>query len=148
MRSRHMSIESTSVYHQARFSTECKTCDKHFTRKNLLDQHLWTNKHRQVVAAAEAAEGTGSTSLVASVSLDKSSLNIISHNTTTNSTNVRIRPRSLGRANVDHMICLTYEVLREALTLPEDVVRFHDVAKQAHALFQAHSCALYHHAPL
>ena len=127
---------------------ECRTRDKQFTRKNLLDQHLRTDKHRQVVAAAEAAEGTGSTSLVASESLDKRSLNIICHNTTSNSTNVRIRPRSFGRANVDHMICLTYEELREALTLPKDVIRFHYVAKQAHALFQAHSCALYHHAPL
>ena len=98
---------------------ECRTCDKQFTRKNLLDQHLRTDKHRQVVAAAEAAEGTGSTSLVASESLDKSSLNIISHNSTSNSTNVRIRPRSFGRANVDHMICLTYEELREALDLRE-----------------------------
>ena len=67
---------------------ECRTRDKQFTRKNLLDQHLRTDKHRQVVAAAEAAEGTGSTSLVASKSLDKSRLNIISHNTTSNSTNV------------------------------------------------------------
>ena len=98
---------------------ECRTCDKQFTRKNLLDQHLRTDKHRQVVAAAEAAEGTGSTSLVASESLDKSSLNIISHNSTSNSTNVRIRSRSFGRANVDHMICLTYEELREALDLRE-----------------------------
>ena len=30
---------------------ECRTCDKQFTRKNLLDQHLRTDKHRQVVAA-------------------------------------------------------------------------------------------------
>jgi len=39
--------------------------------------------------------------------------------TTSNSTNVRIRPRSFGRANVDHLICLTYEELREALNLRE-----------------------------
>ena len=127
---------------------QCRTCDKHFTRKNLLDQHLWTDKHRQVVAAAKAAKGTGSNSLVASESLDKSGLNIDSHNTTINNTDVRIRPRSFGRVNVDHMICLTYEVLREALTLPKDVIRFHYVAAQAHALFQAHFCALCHHAPL
>ncbi|CAL8460492.1 g9339 [Coccomyxa elongata] len=100
---------------------ECRTCDKQFTRKNLLDQHLRTDKHSQAVAAAEAAEGTGPTSLVASESpeLDKSSLNIDSHDTTNNSTGVRIRPRSFGRANVDHMICLTYEELREALDLRE-----------------------------
>lgn len=98
---------------------ECRTCDKQFTRKYLLDQHLRTDKHRQVVAAAEAAVGTGSTSLVASESLDTSSLNIDSHNTTTNSTNVRIKPRSFGRGNVDHMICLTYEELKEALNLRE-----------------------------
>ncbi len=76
---------------------ECRTCDKQFTRKNLLDQHLRTDKHRQVVAAAEAAEGTGSTSLVASESLDTSSLNIDSHNTTTNSTMSESGPdRSAG----------------------------------------------------
>ncbi|CAL8460953.1 g484 [Coccomyxa elongata] len=98
---------------------ECRTCDKQFKRKNLLDQHLRTDKHSQAVAAAEAAEGTGPTSLVASESPDNSSLNIDSHDTTTNSTGVRIRPRSFGRANVDHVICLTYEELREALDLRE-----------------------------
>ena len=98
---------------------ECRTCDKQFTRKNLLDQHLRTDKHRQVVAAAEAAEGAGSTSLVASASPDTSSLNIDSHNTTINSTDVRIRPRSFGKANVDHLVRLTYEELREALDLKE-----------------------------
>ena len=98
---------------------ECRTCDKHFTRKNLLDQHLRTDKHRQVVAAVEAAEGAGSNSLVASESLDKSGLNIDSHNTTINNTDVRIRPRSFGRANVDHLVRLTYEELREALDLRE-----------------------------
>ena len=64
---------------------ECRTCDKQFTRKNLLDQHLRTDKHRQGLAAAEVAEGAGSISLVASESLDKSSLNIDFHNTTTSS---------------------------------------------------------------
>ena len=98
---------------------ECRTCDKQFTRKNLLDQHLRTNKHRQVVAAVEAAEGAGSNSLVASESLDKSGLNIDSHNTTINNTDVRIKPRSFGRANVDHLVRLTYEELREALDLKE-----------------------------
>ena len=61
---------------------ECRTCDKQFTRKNLLDQHLRTDKHRQVVAAAEAAEGTGSTSVVASESFYRAALNVDSHNTT------------------------------------------------------------------
>ncbi len=98
---------------------ECRTCDKQFTRKNLLDQHLRTDKHRQVVAAAEAAEGTGSTSLVVTESPDTSSLNIDSHNTTTSSSSVHIRPRSFGRANVDHLVRLTYEELREALDLKE-----------------------------
>ena len=104
---------------QGQVQYECRTCDKQFTRKNLLDQHLRTNKHRQVVAAAEAAQGTGSTSLVVKESPDTSSLNIDSHNATTNSTSVRIRPRSFGRANVDHLVCLTYEELREALDLKE-----------------------------
>ena len=98
---------------------ECRTCDKQFTSKNLLDQHLRTDKHRRVVAAAEAAEGTGSTSLVASESLDSRSLNIDSHNTTTSSTSVHIRPRSFGTANVNHLVCLTYEELMEALNLKE-----------------------------
>jgi len=98
---------------------ECRTCDKQFTRKNLLDQHLRTDKHRQVVAAAEAAEGTGSTSLVVTESPDTSSLNIDSHNTTTSSSCVHIRPRSFGKANVDHLVRLTYEELREALDLKE-----------------------------
>ena len=98
---------------------KCRTCDKHFTRKNLLDQHLRTDKHRQVVAAAVAAEGAGSTSLIASESLDTSGLNIDSHNTTTSSSCVHIRPRSFGRANVDHLVRLTYEELREALDLKE-----------------------------
>ena len=98
---------------------ECRTCDKQFTRKNLLDQHLRTDKHRQVVAAAEAAEGTGSTSLVVTESPDTSSLSINSHTTTTNSTNVQLRPRSFRRANVDHLVRLTYEELREALDLKE-----------------------------
>ena len=98
---------------------ECRTCDKQFTRKNLLDQHLRTDKHRQVVAAAEAAEGTGSTSLVVTESPDTSSLNIDSHNTPTSSSSVHIRPRSSGRANVDHLVRLTYEELREALDLRE-----------------------------
>ena len=98
---------------------ECRTCDKQFTRKNLLDQHLRTDKHRQVVAAAETAEGTGSTSLVASESLNTSSFNANSHNTTTSSTHGRIRPKSFGRANVDHLVRLTYEELREALDLKE-----------------------------
>ena len=98
---------------------ECRTCDKHFTRKNLLDQHLRTDKHRQVVAAAEAAEGSDPTSVVASESLNTGSLNVNSHNTTTNSTHIHIRPRSFGRANVDHLIGLTYEELREALDLRE-----------------------------
>ena len=88
---------------------ECRTCDKQFTRKNLLDQHLQTDKHRQVVAAAETAEGTGSTSLVASESLNTSSFNANSHNTTTSSTHGRIRPKSFGRANVDHLVHVTYE---------------------------------------
>ena len=83
---------------------ECRTCDKQFPRKNLLDQHLRTDKHRQVVAAAEAAEGTGSTSIVASETCQSSTLNINSHTTTTNSTNVQLRPRSFGRANVDHTL--------------------------------------------
>ena len=126
---------------------ECRTCNKQFARKNLLDQHFRTDKHRQVVAAAEAAEGTGSTSVVAREFLNTSSLNIDSYNTTTSSMRVHIRPRSFGRANVDHLICLTYEELREALTLPKDVKCYHYVAAQAHALFQAHFCALYHHAP-
>ena len=98
---------------------ECRTCDKQFTRKNLLDQHLRTDKHRQVVAAAEAAEGTGSTSLVVTESPGTSSLNIDPHNTTTSSSSVHIRPRSFGRANVDHLVRLTYEELREALDLKE-----------------------------
>ena len=126
---------------------ECRTCDKQFARKNLLDQHLRTDKHRLVVAAAEAAEGTGSTSIVASETFQSSTLNINSHTTTTNSTNVQIRPRSFGRANVNHLICLTYEELKEALTLPKDVKCYHYVAAQAHALFQAHFWALYHYAP-
>jgi hypothetical protein len=74
------------------------------------------------VAAAEAAEGTGSTSLVASESLNTSSFNAYSHNTTTNSTNVQLRSRSFGRANVDHLVRLTYEELREAQTLPKDII--------------------------
>ena len=98
---------------------KCRTCDKQFTRKNLLDQHLRTDKHRQVVAAVEAAEGAGSTSLVVKESPDTSSLNIDSHNTTTSSTSVYIRPRSFGRANVDHLVRLTYEELREALDMKE-----------------------------
>ena len=98
---------------------ECRTCDKQFTRKNLLDQHLRTDKHRQVVAAAEAAEGIGSIAVVASESFLSSPLNADSHNTTINSTDVRIRPRSFGKANVDHLVRLTYEELREALDLKE-----------------------------
>ena len=98
---------------------KCRTCDKHFTRKNLLDQHLRTDKHRQVVAAAEAAEGAGSTSLIASESLDTNGLNINFYSTPTSSTSVLIRPRSFGRACVDHLVRLTYEELREALDLKE-----------------------------
>ena len=98
---------------------ECRTCDKQFTRKNLLDQHLQTDKHRQVVAAAEGAEETGSTSIVASETFQSSTFNINSHTTTTNSTNVQIRPRSFGKAIVDHLVRLNYEELREALDLRE-----------------------------
>ena len=101
---------------------ECRTCDKQFTRKNLLDQHLRTDKHRQFVAAAEAVEGTGSTSIVTSESHNRSSLVADSHHTTTDITGVtkvHTKPRSFGRANVDHLVCLTYEELREALDLRE-----------------------------
>ena len=97
---------------------ECRTCDKQFTRKNLLDQHLRTDKHRQVVAAAEALEGAGSTSMVTSESHNMSSLVVDSHpktNDITRAHEVQIRPRSFGKANVGHLVRLTYEELREAL---------------------------------
>ena len=45
-----------------------------------------------------------------------------SHHTTTDITDitkVQIRPRSFGRANVDHLVCLTYEELRDVLDLRE-----------------------------
>ena len=101
---------------------ECRTCDKQFTRKNLLDQHLRTDKHRQVVAAVEALEGTGSTSIVTSESHNRSSPVVDSHpktNDITRAHEVQIRPRSFGKATVGHLVRLTYEELREALDLRE-----------------------------
>ncbi|CAK0778805.1 hypothetical protein CVIRNUC_004650 [Coccomyxa viridis] len=121
---------------------EYRTCDKQFTRKNLLDQHLRTDKHRQVVTAAEALEGAGSTSVITSGSHNRSSLAVDSHPTTIDVTlaaKVQIRPRSFGKANVDHLVRLMYEELREALHLREKcgVTPFLTLFKLLHLISEA-----------
>lgn len=94
---------------------ECKTCDKKFTRKNLLDQHLRTDKHNRAVAAAVALEGTGSTSVLTSASHNTSGVVVRSDHTTISVTNFHARPRYFGKADVGHLVYLTYDELRETL---------------------------------
>ncbi|CAK0768502.1 hypothetical protein CVIRNUC_003571 [Coccomyxa viridis] len=100
---------------------ECETCDKQFKRRNLLEQHFGTEKHKRAVAAAEAAAGTSS-SVVTSESHNTNTSHVTnSHNTTniTNNYNVQARPRSFGKADVDHLVSLTCKQLMEKLDIRE-----------------------------
>ena len=98
---------------------ECRTCDRRFQKSSLLDQHLATEKHKRAVAAIEAAAGATS-SVVTSESHNTTSSHVTnSHNTTniTNNYNVHARPRSFGKAEVDHLVSLTCKELTEKLDI-------------------------------
>lgn len=99
---------------------ECKTCNKQFKRRNLLEQHFGTEKHKRAVAAVEAAAMTTS-SVVTSESHNTTTSHVHSHNTTniTNNYNVQARPRSFGKADVDHLVSLTCKELIEKLDIRE-----------------------------
>ena len=75
---------------------ECKPCDKQFKAKNLMDQHLATEKHKRAVAAIEAAAGATSsvvTSESHNTTTSHNTSHVHSHNTTiTNNYNVHARP--------------------------------------------------------
>jgi hypothetical protein len=107
---------------------ECKTCDKEFKRRNLLEQHFGTKKHKRAVAAAEAAAGTTSSVVTSeshntttSESHNHTTSHAHSHNTTniTNNYNVQVRPRCFGKADVDHLVSLTCKQLTEKLDIRE-----------------------------
>ena len=100
---------------------ECTTCGKQFKRKNLLEQHFGTEKHKRAVAAIEAAAGPSS-SVVTSESHNTS--HVHSHNThnttnniTNNNYNVHAHPRSFGKAEVDYLVSLTSNELIEKLDI-------------------------------
>ena len=101
---------------------ECTTCDKKFKRKNLLEQHFGTEKHKRAVAALQDVAGPSS-SVVTSESHNTTNNSHNTHKTRTtnitNNYNVNAHPRSFGKAEVDYLVSLTSKELIEKLDIRE-----------------------------
>ena len=90
---------------------QCLPCGKVFARKNLLEQHFTTEKHKRAQAAADAAADAAAAEAASSAvpgatrdSLEESA-----------PATVYVRPRSFGKANMNHLALLSFEELKKLL---------------------------------
>lgn len=95
---------------------QCVPCGKEFARKNLLEQHFTTEKHKRAQALADAAAAATTAEAAPSTVPDitSASTNNGAEVDTPNRA-VCVRPRSFGKANTTHLARLSFEELKGLL---------------------------------
>ena len=90
---------------------QCLPCGKVFARKNLLEQHFTTEKHKRAQAAADAAADAAAAEAASSAVPEATHENVDDSAPTA----VYVRPRSFGKANMNHLALLSFEELKKLL---------------------------------